>query len=152
MLNGFSLTIKRVCPIQIDHQFPNWSSPALDFCYVFNMLAHSSLSTTHRQDFVQTYYEEFRATLKKIGYRGRVPTLLDLHIEIIKCSYAEFMFAISFVPPRFIDFSKLDFNAMFSEPDGWKIMTAMGYENPEYISFLKGHFKRHLYLGTLNFQ
>lgn len=37
-----------------------------------------------RQDVVLHYYKEFTSTLKKIGYLGKVPTLLDLNLELLQ--------------------------------------------------------------------
>lgn len=38
----------------------------------------------HRHELITHYYNEFTATLKEIGYLGKVPTLIDLNVEMLK--------------------------------------------------------------------
>lgn len=51
---------------------------------------------TRREEIVQYYYEEFVKTLKKIGFLGRIPTLLDLNLEMLKNGAMGTKFEISF--------------------------------------------------------
>lgn len=39
---------------------------------------------TRRDEIIKYYYDEFTKTLKSVGFLGRIPTLLDLNLEILK--------------------------------------------------------------------
>lgn len=37
-----------------------------------------------RTELLQCYYDQFSATLKQLGYLGRIPTLHDFNVEILR--------------------------------------------------------------------
>lgn len=113
-------------------------------------MAHSDLTDIHRNEFVLTYYLEFSSTLRKIGYREKIPTLLDLHIEILKCSHLELFQAISFISPRFMDYSKVDVDEIMKNPNAMEEMALVIYGNPLFRSYMKNLFTRHLHIGSLD--
>lgn len=60
-----------------------WGTPAIDLSYLIFSMANTE-GRERREEIIQFYYDEFAATLKKVGYLGRIPTLLDLNLEILK--------------------------------------------------------------------
>lgn len=66
---------------------------------------------------IQKYFNVFKQTLVKLDYKGEIPRLLDLQIEILRCGLLEYMYLLVFVPFQYIDFSKLDINKMMETMD-----------------------------------
>lgn len=48
------------------------------------MVASENVRNLYRNELIQFYYKEFVQTLDKIGYLKQPPTLLDLHLELLK--------------------------------------------------------------------
>lgn len=61
-----------------------WGSPALDIIYGLYNMIDNEVRVQHRHELMTHYYNEFTATLKKIGYLGKVPTLVDLNVEMLR--------------------------------------------------------------------
>lgn len=53
------------------------------------------------------YHGEFVRTLKSFGFIGKLPSLLDLNVEILKHSAFVMMLKIVFLPFMFVDWSEM---------------------------------------------
>lgn len=76
-----------------------------------------SVRQGHRNDVIQKYFEIFQQTLAKLNYKGNIPKLLDLQLELLRCGLLEYMFLLVIVPFQYIDLSKLDINKMMETKD-----------------------------------
>lgn len=64
-----------------------WGSPAVDLIYsMYNSVSYETRNS-HRDELIKFYYDEFVATLNRFGYLKKIPTLVDLHVEITKCGH-----------------------------------------------------------------
>lgn len=70
--------------MQLDFQVCYWASPALDILNALYLMIDTPVRAGHRQELITYYYNEFDTTLKKLGYLGKVPSLIDLNIELLK--------------------------------------------------------------------
>lgn len=67
---------------------------------------------------IQKYFEIFRQTLIKLNYdERRIPRLLELQMELMRCGLLEYMFLLYFVPFLKTDSSKLDLNKLMETKD-----------------------------------
>lgn len=95
--------------ILIDFQFPLWNTPAIDIFYLLNMIASTETREEYREEIIQYYYKEFVKTLKDIGYLDKIPSFLNLQIELLRCGILDYMQNVASVPFHFLDWSKIDF-------------------------------------------
>lgn len=60
-----------------------WGTCAIDLCYLFFIVCNAE-ARERRMELLQAYHGELEASLKRLGYLGRIPTLHDLNLEILK--------------------------------------------------------------------
>lgn len=68
----------------IDFQFCNWSSPAVDLHYFFNTSLEPQLlmDNSVQEKIVQYYHAVLSDTLRKLKYKGRIPTFHELCVQL----------------------------------------------------------------------
>lgn len=69
---------------QIDFQLSFYGSPAYDLSYLMIMIANAECRQKHRDELLGVYYAQFAATLTDLGFLGKIPTLLDFQVEVLK--------------------------------------------------------------------
>uniref|UniRef100_A0A1Y9H2D9 CHK kinase-like domain-containing protein n=1 Tax=Anopheles dirus TaxID=7168 RepID=A0A1Y9H2D9_9DIPT len=98
----------------IDYQICSWTTPAVDLYYLLDTIVDQSLKEQHREEIIYLYYEEFRRLLHLLGYLGRINSLQELHMELLRKGAIELFHYIALYPFRFIDRTKIDFEALLS--------------------------------------
>lgn len=68
----------------IDYQCCHWGSPAIDLISLVNMVVNHDIKQNCRQEIIYEYYQHFVQILDKLGFLGSVPTLTDLHMEMLR--------------------------------------------------------------------
>lgn len=124
----------------VDFQFPLWNTPAIDVLYLLNMNASTEVRVNHRDEIILFYYREFVQALKTIGHLGRIPTLLDLQVELLRCGALDYLQNVASVPFHFLDWSKIDFAKMMEENGmhaGFMSIYTTVYAMPEFRAYLK---------------
>ncbi|KAL1390272.1 hypothetical protein pipiens_012470 [Culex pipiens pipiens] len=82
----------------LDYQISMWGSPAVDLIYsMYNSVSYETRNS-HRDELIKFYYDEFVAALNRFGYLKKIPTLVDLHVEITKCGHLETFLICTFLP------------------------------------------------------
>lgn len=61
-----------------------WGSHSIDLIYSLYTLVTAETRENKRDEIIKFYHDEFAATLKKIGYLKKIPTLHELQMEILK--------------------------------------------------------------------
>lgn len=69
----------------LDFQAPNFQSPAFDVYSLLNCVG-SREARAHRWDVVKMYYKVFADSLRMYGFKGKVPSLNDLQVELLRKS------------------------------------------------------------------
>lgn len=92
---------------QVDYQLSVWATPALDLIYLLYAVASTETREKYRDELIYHYHQEFMATLTALGTRSSVPvpTLLDIHLELLKHGCFEIFATIIFLLYAYIDFS-----------------------------------------------
>lgn len=75
---------KLVDILLLDYQLANFGSPALDLGYAMHNCVDEETRTNHRDELIHVYYQQFVTTLKRLGFLGRIPTMIDLQIELLR--------------------------------------------------------------------
>lgn len=72
---------------QIDFQKCVYASPAIDLAYLIYMIADTDCRQHHRDQLIKSYHNEVVNTLNSLGFLGKIPTLIEIHIEMLKNGY-----------------------------------------------------------------
>jgi thiamine kinase-like enzyme len=68
----------------IDFQMPFWASPAADLLYFLVSSVENDIKVEHFDDFIEFYHTELSSGLKKLGYDQYIPTLAELHVDLLE--------------------------------------------------------------------
>ncbi|XP_050079389.1 uncharacterized protein LOC126567202 [Anopheles maculipalpis] len=98
----------------IDYQICSWTTPAVDLYYLLDTIVEQGVKEQHRETMIYLYYEEFRRLLLQLGWLGRITSLQELHMELLRKGALELFHYVALYPYRFIDRSKIDFEALLS--------------------------------------
>ncbi|XP_063706889.1 uncharacterized protein LOC134835833 [Culicoides brevitarsis] len=131
----------------LDFQFCLWNSCSIDLAY-FNFMVCNAEARERRAEMMQYYYDEFSGTLKKLGYLGRIPTLLDINIDYLKNGIIELMLTTGMMMLLFADFSQIKTEEMFDMTDPLA-MHRITMRNPEYTKIMQEELKRMVGLGIV---
>jgi hypothetical protein len=138
----------------IDYQVCTWSSPAIDLIYALYAMASIETRTNHRNELLSLYYATFAETLKKIGYLKRIPSYLDLQLEILRCGFMEVLVSVVFLPFYCLDLTKpvagVDMAKLFDPSYGIDFRQFV-YEQPDYTVDMMKLMPQFLHKGFLDF-
>uniref|UniRef100_A0A182QYD6 CHK kinase-like domain-containing protein n=1 Tax=Anopheles farauti TaxID=69004 RepID=A0A182QYD6_9DIPT len=98
----------------VDYQICSWTTPAVDLYYLLDTIIEQPVKEQHREEIIYLYYEEFRRLLRQLGWLGRVSSLQELHVELLRKGAIELFHYIALYPFRFIDRSKIDFEVLLA--------------------------------------
>uniref|UniRef100_A0A182MJ54 CHK kinase-like domain-containing protein n=1 Tax=Anopheles culicifacies TaxID=139723 RepID=A0A182MJ54_9DIPT len=105
----------RVCETMlIDYQICSWTTPAVDLYYLLDTIVDQTVKEQHREGIIYLYSEEFRRLLHRLGWVGRVTSLQELHMELLRKGAIELFHYIALYAYRFVDRSKIDFEALLA--------------------------------------
>lgn len=71
----------------IDYQMSFWASPATDLLYFLLSSVADDIKVDHFDDFIDHYQEQLSESLKKLQYDQHIPTLPEIHIELLEKGY-----------------------------------------------------------------
>lgn len=78
--------------VLVDFQICYFGPPALDVTHCLYTSSHNDVSESDWDMLVQYYYDELRATLKKLNYHKKIPSLMEFNAQMImKGMYAASM-------------------------------------------------------------
>lgn len=90
----------------LDFQMSVWGTPAIDLIYALYNSASIATREGHRDELISFYHSQLVECLGKFGYLRKMPTLLEIHMEILKCGHLEFLLAATFVPFMCVEMSE----------------------------------------------
>lgn len=59
-------------------------SPVIDLMYFLTTSVATDIYFSHRDELIFIYHETLKLILEKLDYKGRVPTLNELQIELLQ--------------------------------------------------------------------
>uniref|UniRef100_A0A1L8DZ13 Putative ecdysteroid kinase n=1 Tax=Nyssomyia neivai TaxID=330878 RepID=A0A1L8DZ13_9DIPT len=92
----------------IDFQISVWCSPAIDLNYVLYVNASTETRDNHKNELLSIYHAKFCSVLEDLGCLKKPPSLLELHIEMLKNGFLEVLLAIQFMAMFFVDYENID--------------------------------------------
>jgi len=71
---------------QLDFQLAYVGSPTIDLNYFLYGSLNENVRKVHFKYIVREYQRTLQQTLEKLNYKGHIPTLKEIHIELINTS------------------------------------------------------------------
>lgn len=136
----------------IDFQNPYYSSPVMDLFYFLISSTTLELKTTQFDEMVQFYQAELSEALQKLNYPGKIPTLRDVHIELLKRAYFGMQCLYGILPVVLAEKSEnANFAGFFGEDEANQKFRYDLYNNPGYQKQLRTLLKMFDRRGFLDF-
>lgn len=117
---------------------PVWGSPAIDLYYFIVSSVAKELKTKEFDAIIQYYHEHLAKTLKELGYKGHIPTLLELHVDLLQRGFLGVLDTLSILPVVLLkDCEDADINNMLDEGDVGANLKRKMYCNPAYVEIME---------------
>ncbi|XP_050070197.1 uncharacterized protein LOC126558261 [Anopheles maculipalpis] len=130
--------------ILLDYQICCWTSPAIDLYYLLSLVPAQEVKDNHRSELIYSYYQQYSDLLKRLGFKGKIPSLLDLQLELLRYAGLELFHYAVFMSFRYTDIVLIDLEALLKG----EIQNSVT-ENPEYRKLMYRELTRFLHQGTL---
>ena len=122
----------------VDYSVGFYGSPGIDLSYLLFTSNAETNGEAEWDELLRVYHSELVATLKKLGYQGTVPSLLDIYVEYLRRSYYGLMISTFLIPLRLIENTEHSdiHNLLGTEPQN-VAFRKMLFETPKYRTFLE---------------
>uniref|UniRef100_A0A182QXM0 CHK kinase-like domain-containing protein n=1 Tax=Anopheles farauti TaxID=69004 RepID=A0A182QXM0_9DIPT len=70
--------------IFLDYQICCWTSPVIDLFSMLDIMASQEVKDKHRSELIYMYYQHYSTFLKRMGFGGKITTLLELQMELMQ--------------------------------------------------------------------
>lgn len=127
----------------LDFQISVLASPCIDLFYALYNKISDENRQTRREEIIQYYHSEFTAALKRFGFIGKIPSLLDLNSELLRHGWMEVVKCICFKI-----FFWMDANDLLGNGDSKQMKTKI-FNDERYKNFIKAELPRLVQLGFL---
>uniref|UniRef100_A0A182LS42 CHK kinase-like domain-containing protein n=1 Tax=Anopheles culicifacies TaxID=139723 RepID=A0A182LS42_9DIPT len=131
--------------ILLDYQVSCWTSPAIDLYYLLDLIPTQTVKDNHRCEIIYLYYQQYTDLLKRLGYKGKISSLLDLQLELLRFSGLELFHYAALASFRFMDHRLVDIEALLKG----EIKNSVT-DNPEYRKLMLTELSRFLHQGALS--
>uniref|UniRef100_A0A1Y9H2E3 CHK kinase-like domain-containing protein n=1 Tax=Anopheles dirus TaxID=7168 RepID=A0A1Y9H2E3_9DIPT len=131
--------------ILLDYQICSWTTPAIDLYYLLDMIPSQEVKDKYRSELILMYYQHYSDFLKRMGFLGKIPTLLDLQIELLRQAGLELFHYAVFSSFRYMDQTAIDIEALLKGEINNPVL-----ENEEFKKVIHSELTRFLHQGTLS--
>lgn len=132
----------------LDYQISVVASPCVDLFYaLYNMISDEN-RLAKRDEIIHVYHTEFENCLKRFGYLGKIPTLLQLQMDLLKYGRMEVLKASCFKYFFFTDAADAQVADVIASPDS-KSLKAKIFNSERFKKFIKAELPRLVYMGFL---
>ncbi|XP_062712525.1 uncharacterized protein LOC109412325 [Aedes albopictus] len=129
----------------IDYQCCHWGSPAIDVISLVDLVVDHETKKTYRKEIIYEYYQHFVLILNKLGFLGSVPTLADLHMELLKKGFLEVFHVVVFEQFKHVQLTENTFDDL-SKGRGEN----PGFGNESYLEVVRAEMPSLMYKGLLD--
>ncbi|XP_052889240.1 uncharacterized protein LOC128297604 [Anopheles moucheti] len=129
--------------ILLDYQICTWTTPAIDLYYLLDMIPTQEVKDNHRSELIYMYYQQYADILKRLGFLGKIPTLLDLQMELLRYAGLELAHYGIFSAFRYLDQNAIDIEALLKGEIDNPVLN-----KPEYRELMHRELTRFLHQGN----
>lgn len=87
----------------VDYAVGYYGSPGIDLSYLLYTSNTATNTCADWEEVLRLYHTELVLNLKRLGYTGKIPTMLDIYIEFLRKSYYALMVSIFLIPLRLLE-------------------------------------------------
>ncbi|XP_053691218.1 uncharacterized protein LOC128739747 [Sabethes cyaneus] len=132
----------------IDFQLSFWGTPAVDLFYFLYLVCDKSTRENHKESLISYYHQQLTETLQKIGHLGKIPSLLEISNDMLRCGFLEVVIAICFVPFLFADYGTA--LGTFADSQDAKQYRRELYNSPQFRKIIEPLLPYFLHKGFLH--
>lgn len=132
----------------LDFQVSVFASPCVDLYYALYNSISDENRRTRRDEIIHDYHFEFTKTLERLGYIRKIPSLLDLQMDLVKHGQMEVLKCIAFKIFFFIDAANAQNDEVIGSSESKNIKIKI-FNDPRYQNFIKAELPRLSQMGFL---
>ncbi|XP_058063032.1 uncharacterized protein LOC131212952 [Anopheles bellator] len=136
--------------ILVDYATGFFGSPAIDLSYLLFTSAANDVTVDDFDLLLQYYHSELVDALVKLKYTKRIPTLLDIQIEMLRKGHNGVMFSTFLIPLRLLeDTTNADLGGLLGRSEEAIAFRARLFSQPRYqdrMEYLLNYYDRKGYL------
>lgn len=132
----------------IDYQIAFYNTPAIDLFMLLYTVAAPCIRREHSDEIIKFYHDEFKTCLTAIGFTGKIPTYLELRLELLRCGILEATFLLGIGTMQFINPADIDFAEMERTNDATQLNKS-ALKNSEYCEELMDLIRRLTQQGNI---
>lgn len=129
---------KPIDAVFVDYAVGFHGSPGIDLSYLLFTSNAETNTDADWDELLRVYHTELVVNLKKIGFMGRIPTLLDIYVEYLRYSHYALMISTFIIPLRLIDdTTNSDLSNLVGDQPQNVAFRKMLFGTPQYRRFLE---------------
>jgi thiamine kinase-like enzyme len=132
----------------MDFQVSVLASPCVDLYYALYNSISDENRMARRDEIIHVYHTEFTATLKNLGFIGRIPSLLELQMDLLKYGRMEVVKSIVFKMFFYVDAAETKNEEIMTKTDSGDLKSTI-YNDARYKKFIKAELPRLVQMGFL---
>ncbi|XP_055856529.1 uncharacterized protein LOC129919610 [Episyrphus balteatus] len=122
----------------VDFQLSRYASPVIDLYYFLLTSPKLEIKVANFDEFIQFYHENLIKNLKLLNYSKKLPTLKDLHLDLLKKNFWGFSTLTNTCAGILLDPSDAcNVEDFLKEGDAADQIKMKLYTNPKYVKQLK---------------
>lgn len=133
-----------------DYQLSYYGSPAIDLNYFLYGSINENVRKLHFKFIVRQYHGTLRETLERLNYKGRIPTLKDIHIELINKSVHAVIAAVCLAPIIFADSDRCAELEALEPAENHGELQKSNIQDPRYKTYIQKLLKEFELSGYLD--
>lgn len=131
-----------------DYQLAYFGSPGVDLNYFLNGSVQESVREKNWFEFIRYYHTILAETLRKLRYSGNIPTLQDIHVEIVRTGFHSVNAVFCLLPLAMMEDSEnAAMDVFLQESEAGEAFRKQIFTNPRYEPILKSAIRRFDLLG-----
>lgn len=126
-----------------DYQLAYFGSPGVDLNYFLDGSVQEDVRDKHWLLLIREYFTILKETLEKLNYSGTIPSLQDIHVEIIRTGFHSVNAVLCLLPLAMMEHSEnAEMDVFLQENETGESFRREVFSNPRYKSILENALKR----------
>lgn len=122
----------------IDYQMPFFGSPGVDLNFLFYGSLQEDVRISSSKKLIRKYHETLKSSLKALGYKMKIPTLHDIHVEYLKSGFNSVLASLAEVPLLMLDHSdEINMDLLLGTSEKSKKFRYSLFNNSKYKNFIQ---------------
>nr|XP_029724744.1 uncharacterized protein LOC109412338 [Aedes albopictus] len=131
-----------------DYQLAYYGSPGVDLNYFLNAAVQETVREKHWLELIRDYHNILKSTLEKLDYSGRIPSLEDIHVEIIRKGFHRVNAVLCLLPIAFMERTEnAEMDVFLQESEAGQAFRKQIFSNPRLEGILKRALVQYNHLG-----